>query len=181
MLQKDVEDFLAHYGVKGQKWGVRKDKNLGVPKKTARNARKDAEEFARAKMFYGQGAGTRRKLIKAKVEDLSARDSDYKKAFDHFLSKQDMSTHSDKARSERSRIDRTDRTKKRAGYLARNFTGEMGTQAAFTAVALGGVTFLNSPRGRSMMTNGYRTAAQFVQNQQNRQVVSYLEDFFKNQ
>ena len=132
-------------------------------------------------MFYGLGAGTRRKLIKTKVEDLSARDSDYKKAFDHFLSKQDMSKHSDKARSERSKIDKIDKTKKSAGYLARTFTGEMGTQAAFTAVALGGIAFLSSPKGRSMMTNSYRKTAQFVQNQQNRQVVSYLEDYFKNQ
>ena len=40
-----VDEFLAHYGVKGMKWGVR------------RAARKDANEFAAAKMYYGKGAG----------------------------------------------------------------------------------------------------------------------------
>lgn len=40
--------YLAHHGVKGMKWGVR------------RHARKDAKEMARAKMFHGEGAGTRR-------------------------------------------------------------------------------------------------------------------------
>ena len=34
-----VDEFLAHYGVKGMKWGVR------------RAARKDANEFAAAKMY----------------------------------------------------------------------------------------------------------------------------------
>ena len=44
---------LMHYGVKGMKWGVR------------RRARHDAKEFTQAKMYYGDGAGNRRKLIKA--------------------------------------------------------------------------------------------------------------------
>ena len=83
---------LYHYGVKGMKWGVR------------RKAKKDAKEYARAKMYYGEGAGTRRKLIKATVEERS-KDADYKKAFDEALSKQDMSKHAAKAKSERRRND----------------------------------------------------------------------------
>lgn len=71
---------LYNYGVKGMRWGVR------------RRATKDAKEFARAKMFYGEGAGTRRKLIKATVEERS-KDPQYKKAFDEALSKQNMSKH----------------------------------------------------------------------------------------
>lgn len=79
---------LYHYGVKGMKWGVR------------RRASKDAKEFARAKMFYGEGAGNRRKLIKATVTERS-KDPNYKKAFDEALSKQDMSKHASKAKTER--------------------------------------------------------------------------------
>ena len=47
---------LMHYGVKGMKWGVR------------RRAHRDAKEYTQAKMYYGEGAGNRRKLIKATVK-----------------------------------------------------------------------------------------------------------------
>jgi hypothetical protein len=147
----ETEDFLSHYGVLGMKWGVRKERTTGVSRKVDRDAKKDANEFARAKMFYGDGAGTRRKLIKAKVEEKSNRSSEYKKAFDEHISRQDMSKHADKASSERKSVDRKDRTKKQAGYVARRFTGEMGTQAAFMAVAVGGAAYLNSGKGRAHM------------------------------
>ena len=56
---------LMHYGVKGMKWGVR------------RRARRDAKEYTQAKMYYGEGAGNRRKLIKATVKARS-KDPFYK-------------------------------------------------------------------------------------------------------
>jgi len=79
---------IYHYGVKGMRWGVR------------RKAKKDAKEFARAKMYYGEGAGNRRKLIKATVNERS-KDPDYKKAFDYYSGKQDMSKHASRAKAER--------------------------------------------------------------------------------
>lgn len=54
-----AESYLMHFGVKGMKWGGR------------RKARKDAKESARAAMYYGKGAGNRRKLIKNKVAQRS--------------------------------------------------------------------------------------------------------------
>ena len=150
-------DELTHYGVKGMRWGVRKDRG-GVSRKTDREASKDAKEFARAKMFYGEGAGNRRKLIKAKVEAKSNKDPNYKKAFDRHLDRQDMSKHSEKARTERKRQDRSDRNKKRAGFLARHFTGEWGTQAAFTALIVSGIGFFTSQKGRDLMSQGFNTA-----------------------
>ena len=90
-------DELYHYGVLGMKWGHHK---------TVRNAKNDAHEFARAKMFYGEGAGTRRKLIKAKVNERS-KDKLYKDEFDKALASQNMEKHAEKAKIERLRKDTT--------------------------------------------------------------------------
>jgi len=153
----DEDDYLEHFGIKGMQWGVRRADLPGISRATNKDARKDATEFARAKLFYGTSAGNRRKLIKATVEAKSKRDPNYKKAFEHHLNSQDLSKHAEKARSERKSMDRKDKNTKRAGFLARKFTGEMGTQAAFTAAGLAGAAFLNSPRGRDMMRTGMKT------------------------
>lgn len=63
-------------------------------------AKKDAKETARAQMFYGQGAGNRRKLIKAKVEE-NSKDPMYKEQYEKYLRSQDMGKHADKAKTER--------------------------------------------------------------------------------
>ena len=70
-----------------------------------KEARKDAYEYARSKMYYGEGAGTRRKLIKAAVEQKSKTISGYDKAFTDALYDQDMADHAEAARKERHRKD----------------------------------------------------------------------------
>lgn len=173
------EDYiLEHFGTKGMKWGVRKNRTPGVSAKTDREARKDAQEFARAKQFFGEGAGTRRKLIKAQVEGKSKRDPGYSKAFQRHLSSQDTSKHASKATSERRRKDVTKRTKQRAGFLARTFTGEAGTQAAFAAAALAGGAFLFSPKGRALMNTGIKKISNLQQSRAGRKLVT---DFLKAQ
>ena len=79
-----MENYLIHHGINGMKWGVRRYRNydgtltpLGK-RRLQKEASKDAKEFARAKMFYGEGAGNRRKLIKATVNQKS-KDEYYKK------------------------------------------------------------------------------------------------------
>lgn len=103
---------LAHHGILGQRWGKRNGppypltpsrKSFSEKRaehKAARTAKKDAKEYARAKMYYGEGAGTRRKLIKATVEQRS-KDPHYKEQFDKYLSKQDMANHAKSAKVER--------------------------------------------------------------------------------
>ena len=81
--------YLYHSGIKGMKWGVR------------RKAKKDAKEYTKAKSFYGEGAGTRRKLIKQKVEYNSKHIPGYKEAFDHYVKNTDMSKRASQAVRER--------------------------------------------------------------------------------
>lgn len=104
-FQDEMNNELKHYGVIGMRWGVRHDKEKsGINRRTAKRAQKDAKEYARAKMFYGEGAGTRRKLIKNTVKERS-KDPNYKKAFDEALANQDMAKHVKKAQHERTRKD----------------------------------------------------------------------------
>jgi len=152
------EEALAHYGVKGMRWGVRKDNAPGVSSRTNREARKDAQEFARAKMFYGEGAGTRRKLINKSVESKAKRDPAYKKAFDHHLEKQDMSTHASKARSERRRKD----TKAKVGRGIRGtrhiLNGNSQYASAATALAVGGYMYAKQAGIDKVVVNAAKTA-----------------------
>lgn len=174
-----VDEFLEHFGVKGMHWGVRNDRVPGLSRSVDRQARKDAEETARAKLFYGDGAGTRRKLIKAQVEGRSKNNSAYAKAFADHLSKQDKSKHADKAISERKRKDRNLKTKQRAGFLARHITGEVGTQAAFGALVIGGVAFLASPKGQAMFENGVKKISDIKNSRQSKKGIKLITDYMK--
>lgn len=138
VLYNTREEALAHYGVKGMQWGVRKNNYEGASRSTNREASKDAAEFARAKMFYGEGAGTRRKLIKAKVEAKAKKDPSYKKAFDHHLDQQDLGSHASKARSERRRKDVTSTTVKTTKGVYRSLTGGFGSVSMASAVLASG-------------------------------------------
>lgn len=176
--------YLEHYGVPGMKWGKRKGPRE-VSRRTDRDAAKDAKEFARAKQYFGDGAGTRRKLIKNTVEAKSKRDPKYAKAFQKHLDAQDASKHVDKAKKERSRTDRRTRNKQRVGALARSITGSQGTQAAFVAIALGGAAFVASPQGKAMMSkaaNKIKGAAANATDARKRQKgADFLTDYFKRQ
>ncbi len=72
-----------------------------------KEAARDAEEYARAQMFYGEGAGNRRKLISTTVKAKAERNPVYAMTFTRELDRQDMAEHAQKARKERKRIDVT--------------------------------------------------------------------------
>ena len=83
---------IYHWGIKGMKWGVRRYQNKDgtlTPAGIRRYAKQDAEEYANAKMFYGEGAGNRRKLINATVKQRS-KQAGYKEEFERQLAQQDM-------------------------------------------------------------------------------------------
>ena len=147
------KNYLEHFGIKGMKWGIRRFENEDgtlteagkrryaktrhrEERKISRQARKDAEEFARAKMFYGEGAGNRRKLIKAAVKQRSS-DPFYKAEFERYLSVQDMAKHAEKARGERKRRNAVNTTAKTARGVKNAYLGNIG-RASTTAIALYG-------------------------------------------
>lgn len=176
-LKEDIL-FLEHFGVKGMHWGVRSSKVSGVSSKTNKDAKKDAEEFARAKLFYGDGAGTRRKLIKATVEAKSKKDPSYAKAFESHFQNQDLSTHASKARTERKRTDNKTKRKQRAGFIARKLSGEQGTQAAIVAVTISGAAFLKSQNGQKLMRNVASKVSNFQNDRRARATADFLSSYF---
>jgi hypothetical protein len=133
------------------KWGVRKSPLEGVSRKTYNTAGKDAAEHTKAKMFYGEGAGTRRKLIKAKVEARSKKDPTYAKAFDHHVANTDMGKRAEQARGQRGRKDAVNYTAKTVRGVKRQLAPAAGTVAA-----LGIAAYVTNPQVRSAVN---RTAA----------------------
>ena len=175
------QDFLEHYGVKGMRWGVRRDRPSGVPRATSRLARKDAREHARASAYYGEGAGVRRRLINKTVEQRKKNDPAYAKAFDHHREREDMADAATKAHRKRKRTDRADTAKKSGGYLARKFTGEMGTKAAVTAVVIAGGKYLSSPRGQAQMKRTVSTLQNKADDIRRSQGAKHIQDWLKKQ
>jgi hypothetical protein len=175
-----TDDVLAHFGVKGMHWGKRMAdsgvgrvvtaaprqgiKNYqkltaptptGASRRTDHEARKDAAETAKAKMYYGEGAGTRRKLINASVASKS-RDASYKKAFDHHLANQDMAKRASQARGQRHRTDAVQGTAKHARSVHRIVSGGMGNVTLAASVAVGGYALARKTGADKIVANAAR-------------------------
>lgn len=158
IVMEEVDDFLAHYGVKGMKWGKRGAgaKGSKVPRSTLRAANKDAKEFAQAKLYFGEGAGVRRRLIKAKVDQLS-KDPVYKDAFDKALADQDMAKAGAKARGQRKRTDAVQSTKKTAKGIHHIINGNSQYANAAAAVIVGGAYYAHKKGIDKMLLDKGRT------------------------
>lgn len=135
---------LMHYGVKGMKWGVR------------RRARRDAKEYTQAKMYYGEGAGNRRKLIKATVKARS-KDPFYKA-----VANTDMSKRASQARRQRGRKNARNSAGKTVRGVGNIATGNVGRAGG--ALALGYLGYQGAkaagiaPNERELLTKAVKGA-----------------------
>lgn len=149
----ETDDSLIHYGVRGMKPGVRRYQNkdgsltpLGRQhygiyerkdgtkdmERLKKDAKNDAEEYARAKAYYGEGAGTRRKKIKNRISE-RMKDPDYKREFEENLKQQNMAEHQKAADRERKWND----TKNTAAKTARGIKNILMGVGTASVAALG--------------------------------------------
>lgn len=158
----DDYDF-EHYGVLGMKWGVR------------RAARRDAKEMARAKMYYGEGAGTRRKLINATVK-AKRKDPVYSKLFDEEFNKQDMAAAAQNARKTRNRADRKNKANKLIKNIVKSATG--GTTMALLA---SGIVYAGKhpQQVNNVIHQGIKFANKMYQNENIQRGVRYINGIIK--
>lgn len=140
-------DYLEHLGVKGMKWGVR------------REARRDVKESARAKMYYGEGAGVRRRNINAIVKQKS-KDPTYKAEYEKAYAKQDLSKARRSAQRQRTITDKTKGFRQGAGRVGRAITREataaVGFAAATAASAAIGYAIKNPKETKAFVQNAGR-------------------------
>lgn len=101
---------------------------------------KDAARWARAEMFFGEGAGTRRKLLWAEIGDKMAKIPGYEDAFGIAYDRQDMASHAIRAAKERKRLDRSKFLGKNARALAR---GDRRNVSPVILVAIGAAVVLH--------------------------------------
>lgn len=142
----EVDDVLQHYGIPGMRWGHRKsiqtDGSPNLPllpklkdqKRIEKTAKKDAQRHVDAKMAYGKGAGTRRKLLKAEL-DQKMKDPTYKKSFDDALELVDHSKSINRAKRWRAKEDTKDQAVRSTKIAAKALTGT-------TSVAAAGILYL---------------------------------------
>jgi hypothetical protein len=100
-----------------------------------REARNDAREYARAQMYYGEGAGNRRKLIFTAVEDKARRDPAYARVFHTELARQDMAEHAQMARKERERADRHEAMRRNAKAFTTGNYGNASSSVLMLGIA----------------------------------------------
>lgn len=120
---------LQHVGVLGMHWGHRKSPSDGIHPATHRMAKKDAQRFMDAKMFYGETAGTKRKLLNAELDKKRKSIPGYEQAFNTHLENVDKARSARKAVSTRNRIDNAAKGRK----LLKNVLGVTGSLAVGVA------------------------------------------------
>lgn len=108
-------------------------------KKIDKMAAQDAFKWARAEMFFGEGAGTRRKLLLAEISDKVHSIPGYEESFNRAYAGQDMAKHAIAAAKERQRIDAGKYIRRNAKGLA---TGNIRSLTPYLAVGVSTWIFL---------------------------------------
>lgn len=122
-------------------------------------AQQDAAKWARAEMFFGEGAGTRRKLLGAELSEKQYRIPGYSEAFEDAYATQDMADHAIKAAKERQRLDRSYGVKRNVRGLVTGNKQNLSTGVALAVVTYGILkqTGLDEPIKREVQVR-YRQA-----------------------
>lgn len=130
-MYTDNSEYLCHYGIPGMHWGQR-NASLRNERHTQRLAAKDAKRYADAKMFYGETAGTKRKLLNAELNKKKSKVPGYEEAFNKALENVDYAKSAKKAVAKRTTIDTTHRAK----VTVKKILGITGPIAATAAAVL---------------------------------------------
>lgn len=173
-----IEEVMAHYGTKGMHWGIRKSDSDGIPSSTNRAAKKDAEEFTRAKLYYGEGAGTRRKLIKAKVEAKSKADPLYKKAFDTHVEATDLGKRANQAQGQRKRKDAVNSTKKTVRGIKNVINGNSRSASVASLLLVGGAMYAHKHGIDQVVLKS--ASKKIADIQKNRASAKFVADLLRN-
>lgn len=96
-------------------------------------AAKDAAEWARAEMFFGEGAGTRRKLLWAEIATKVKKIPGYSEDFESAYESQNLAEHAIKAAKERQSIDRMNMVRKNTRAIVRGDRRSLSTGLAIVA------------------------------------------------
>lgn len=87
-------------------------------------AAKDAHDWARAEMFFGEGAGVRRRHLEAQIWEKMNQIPGYEALYQKHYAAQNMIEHAEKALAERKKIDRAAKAGKNLRALKNgNFRG----------------------------------------------------------
>jgi len=111
---------LIHYGKLGMRWGHRSGKALD------HLISKDVKRYADAKMFYGETAGNRRKLLKAELDRKKKRIPGYEEKFTKAVEDYDYASSAKKAKIKRTALD-TKKSAKRILTVVGPLTVTAGT------------------------------------------------------